>query len=276
MYNLYLFFRRYFFFFLFLGLETICLILFFKFNTYQNAVMYRWSNALSGPINTISHQIDEYFFLRRSNRILSDEITFLKSRMPEAIYIADTHLFVRRDTIFQIEYHFINAKVISNSTNKRNNYLMINKGILQGVQSHMGVIVGNKIVGQVINVSKHFSWIMSVLHKDTKLSAKFLKNSQLVSVEWPGGDYLQGIVKEIPKHILALPGDTIITSGNSEVYPEGIIIGTLEEITSDPDENFNMAKIRLLTDFNGLNYVEVVVDMFRKEKMSLKTSFDNL
>jgi len=151
---------------------------------------------------------------------------------------------------------------------------MINKGKIHGVEPHMGIISGDKIVGQVISVSRHFSWIMSVLHKDTKLSAKFLKNNQLVNIEWPGGNIRKGIVKEIPKHIRVMKGDTIITSGNSEIFPEGILIGTIDEILEKPDENFNMAKISFLTDFNGLGYVEVVIDMFRKEKVELKASFE--
>jgi len=140
----------------------------------------------------------------------------------------------------------------------------------------MGVIAGDNIVGQVVNASTHFSWIMSVLHKESRLSAKFLKNNQLVSVEWPGGDYQEGIVMEIPKHLQILPGDTIITSGNSEVFPEGILIGTIEKLTEREDENFNTARIRFTTDFNGLGYVEVVVDMFKAEKDSLRASFQEL
>jgi rod shape-determining protein MreC len=138
----------------------------------------------------------------------------------------------------------------------------------------MGVIIGNRIVGQVVSVSPHFSWIMSLLHKDSRVSAKFLKNNQLVNIEWTGGSYRYGTVKEIPKHFEIQIGDTIITSGNSEIFPEGILIGTISDFTVSEDENFNTADISFSTDFNSLGYVEVVLDMMRKEKEDLKGSFE--
>ncbi|NQV01200.1 MAG: rod shape-determining protein MreC [Bacteroidia bacterium] len=274
--NLYLFFRKHYFIFLFLLLEVVSLIFFFRYNTFQSAVMYDWSSALSGRVNNTYNSITEYFSLRRTNFILGEENAILHARMPQAIYLADTQVYRRSDTILQSEYRFINAKVISNTTNRRSNYLMINKGEMHGVESHMGIIAGNKIGGQVVSVSRHFSWIMSVLHKQTKISAKFLKNNQLVSVEWPGGNYRVGDVKEIPKHLIVIAGDTIITSGNSEIFPEGVLVGTIKQVNEQQDENFNTATINFLTDFNGLGYVEVVLDMFNEEKTSLKASFQEL
>jgi len=205
--------------------------------------------------------------------VLTEEIALLQSRMPEAFYRADTATYFVKDTMYRSEYRYIAARVISNTTNRRNNFIMINKGRMHGVQSSMGVVIGNRLVGQVVGVSRHFSWVMSLLNKDSRISAKFKKNNQLVNVEWNGGSYLIGSVREIPKHFEILPGDTIITSGNSEIFPEGILVGTIKDFTVLPDENFNTARIVFSTDFNSLGYVEVVVDMMRKEKEDLKASF---
>ncbi len=274
--NLFLFFRKHYFIFIFLFLEVVSLVLFFRNNTFQNAVMFDWTSGISGGINSTYRDISEYFSLKRTNFILGEENATLHARMPEAIYLADTTISSRNDTLFQSEYRFINARVISNTTNRRNNYLMINKGTLQGVEPHMGVIIGDKIVGQVVNVSRHFSWALSILHKESTISAKFLKNNQLVSVEWPGGDCRTGLAREIPKHLRVSPGDTVVTSGNSEVFPNGILIGIIDKLNDQEDENFNTATLTFLTDFNGLGYVEVVVDMFKEEKEQLKASFKEL
>jgi rod shape-determining protein MreC len=137
----------------------------------------------------------------------------------------------------------------------------------------MGVIIGNTVVGQVVAVSPHFSWIMSLLNKDSRISGKFRKNNQLVNIEWNGVNYRTGQVKEIPKHIKMVVGDTIITSGNSDIFPEGLLIGTISDFTIAQDENFNYGEIRFTTDFNSLGYIEVVVDLMRQEKEKLKSSF---
>jgi rod shape-determining protein MreC len=217
--------------------------------------------------------ITEYFSLRKTNRVLIEEMAKLHSRIPEAFYITDRNVFYKKDSVVKLEYKYISAKVISNTTNKRNNFLMINKGSIHGIDHHMGLIIGNKIVGQVVSVSPHFSWAMSLLNKDSRISGKFKKNNQLVNVEWNGGNYRKGQVKEIPKHVVIVKGDTIITSGNSDIFPEGLLIGTITDFTNAQDENFNNGEILFSTDFNSLGYIEVVVDMMRKEKEELKSTF---
>ena len=271
--NLYLFFREHYFYFLFLLLETFSLVLLFNYNEFQGSSLYSVSNAVSGSVNGMFNGISEYFSLRKNNRVLIEEMAKLHSRIPEAFYVTDHNIFYKKDSIVNLEYKYISAKVISNSTNKRNNYLMINKGSLHGIVNHMGVILGNKIVGQVVSVSPHFSWIMSMLNKDSRISGKFKKNNQLVNIEWNGGSYRKGQVKEIPKHVIIVKGDTIITSGNSDIFPEGLLIGTISDFTRVQDENFNNGEILFSTDFNSLGYVGVVVDLMRKEKDDLKASF---
>ena len=256
--NLFLFFRKHYFYFLFLFLESFSLILLFNYNEFQGSSLYSVSNAVTGSVNDMFSAISEYFSLRKNNRVLIEEMAKLHSRIPEAFYVTDKNVFYKKDTIVNLEYRYISAKVISNSTNKRNNFLMIDKGSMHGIQNHMGAIIGNKIVGMVVSVSPHFSWIMSMLNKDSRISGKFKKNNQLVNVEWNGGNYRKGQVKEIPKHIRMVVGDTIITSGNSDIFPEG---------------NFNNGEILFSTDFNSLGYIEVVVDLMRKEKEDLKESF---
>ncbi|HNW72703.1 MAG: rod shape-determining protein MreC [Bacteroidales bacterium] len=271
--NLFIFLREQYFYFLFLILELASLILFFNYNDFQGSSLFNVANAFSGSVNNVFNGISEYFTLKKTNRVLIEEMAKLHSRIPEAFYQSDQNVFYKKDTVVRLEYKYISAKVISNSTNKRNNFLMINKGALHGIENHMGVIIGNKLVGQVVGVSPHFSWIMSMLNKDSHVSGKFKKNDQLVNVEWPGGNYRKGQVREIPKHIVMVRGDTIITSGNSNIFPEGLLIGTIDDFSIAPDENFNTGRILFSTDFNSLGYVEVVVDLMRKEKEELKKSF---
>ena len=267
------FLRKQYFYFLFLFLEIISLVLLFYHNAYQNSAFAHISSNMTGSLLEISSNIYDYFSLREKNRMLSEDNAKLHSNLPGSFYTADSASFYLHDTIYQLEYRYISAKVISNTTNKRSNFLMLSKGRKQGIENHMGVIIGNRIVGQVVSVSEHFSWVMSVLNKDSRISGKFKKNDQLVNIEWNGGSYLTGDVKEIPKHVVIEKGDTIITSGNSDIFPEGLLIGTIDEFTITQDENFNKARLLFLTDFNSLSYVEVIIDLMRKEKEELKASF---
>jgi rod shape-determining protein MreC len=267
------FLRKQYIYFLFLALETISLLLLFNNNEYQSNELTTFSNGFAGSVLNVSSNVSEYFSLRRVNRILAEDNARLHSNRSEAFYKADTASFYHNDTLYKMEYRYISARVINNSTNKRNNFIMLNKGRLQGIENHMGVIMGDRIVGQIVSVSDHFCWVMSLLNKDSRISGKFKKNNQLVNIEWGGGNYQIGEVKEIPKHVVILKGDTIITSGNSDIFPEGMMIGTIDRFTIAQEENFNYATIRFATDFNSLSFVEVLIDMMRNEKEALKNSF---
>lgn len=271
-YLLYFLQKRYIY-FLFLALEILSLVLLFNYNDYQNSTLNYASNGVAGSILNLSSNVSDYFSLHRVNRILAEDNAKLHSNRSEAFYKADTESFYNKDTLYKLEYRYISAKVISNSTNKRNNFLMLDKGRLQGIENHMGVIMGNRIVGQVVSVSDHFCWVMSLLNKDSRISGKFKKNNQLVNIEWGGGNYQIGEVKEIPKHMIIYRGDTIITSGNSDIFPEGLLIGTIDHFTIAQEENFNYARIKFATDFNSLSFVEVIIDIMRPEKEELRKSF---
>jgi len=273
MHYLLYFLRKQYIYFLFFVLEGISLLLFFNNNDYQNSALTFVSNGFAGTVLNVSSNISEYFSLRRVNRILAEDNAKIHSNRSEAFYKADTESFFHNDTLYKLEYRYISAKVINNSTNKRNNFIMLNKGRHQGIENHMGIIMGDRIVGQVVSVSEHFCWVMSLLNKDSRISGKFKKNNQLVNIEWNGGNYLTGEVKEIPKHMLIQKGDTIITSGNSDIFPEGLLIGTIDHYTIAQEENFNYATVRFATDFNSLSFVEVLIDMMHKEKENLKNSF---
>jgi rod shape-determining protein MreC len=254
-------------------LEVIALALFFNFNSFQNSAFAKFTNGITGIITSTSSNISDYFSLRQKNKMLSEDNAKLHSKLPAAFYKTDTSSFYYHDSIYQVQYRYITAKVISNTISERNNFIMLNKGKEHGIENHMGVIIGNRIVGQVVSVSERFSWVMSVLNKDTHISGKFSKNNQLVNIEWSGGNYRKGEVKEIPKHVEIVKGDTIITSGNSDIFPEGLMIGTIDDFTIARDENFNYATLLFATDFNSLSYVEVIIDLMRKEKEHLRSSF---
>ncbi len=268
--NLLLFLQRNHFFFLALLLEIFSLILLFHYNDYQNTLFHKVSLQTTGSISRVTDHIAEYFSLRQTNQMLATEIARLHSERAESYNVTDLNKHFRRDTLLKLQYRYISAKVINNTTQRRNNFFLIDKGQIHGVEKHMGVISANGVAGQVVNVSRNFSWVMSVLNRDSRISGKFLKNSQLVNIEWNGFDYRYGEVKEIPKHVDVRKGDSIVTSGNSDIFPRSVMIGTINSVILNEEGNFNEATINFATDFNSLEFVEVIIDLMKKEKDSVK------
>jgi rod shape-determining protein MreC len=186
------------------------------------------------------------------------------------VYYIDSALKkVVTDTIRKQQYTFLTARVVNNSINRRNNYLTLNKGSLQGVQAEMGVICPDGIVGIVKDVSEHFSSVISVLHKDSRISTKIKKNGYIGSLMWEGYNAGYAILKDIPKHVKLAVGDTLVTSQFSAIFPEGIMVGVIDKFDSKPGD-FYLIDVKLSTDFDNLSYVYLVTNVLKEEQKKLE------
>lgn len=268
--QLFVFLIKYYFFFLFLLLEIIAFILLANNSYYQRARMLNTANQFTGSVYESFNNIFDYLDLKENNRILADENARLHAMIEQSYVKYTTNEFVVKDTLYKLQYNYIDAKIISNSIGKRNNYLMLNKGFDQGIRNSMAVVSPNGIVGIVNGVSAHYSSVMSLLHSEIKISAKLKKSNASGSVIWDGGSYKSGSLTDIPSHVKIRTGDTVITSGFSLDFPEGIMIGTISSYKLNPGDNFYKIKINYSTDFNKLDYVYVIKNLFKDEQLKLK------
>ena len=264
--HLFAYILKYYFFFLFLFLEIIAFSFIIQ-NNYQRATFLNSSGQITGTVFNTFNNIAEYFTLKKSNHILADENARLRELQIQSFLTTDTLVYYQHDSLFK----FISAKVISNTVNKQKNYLMLNKGKSHGIEKDMGVITSNGIVGTVIDVSENFSRVMSILHENNKINARIKKNNHIGNIEWDGEFYTQGLLTDIPTHVNLNKGDTIITSGNSFIFPEGIVVGTINEHLVDKGDKFNKARIDFSVDYNNLYFVYVIVNLMKGEQLNLET-----
>jgi rod shape-determining protein MreC len=268
--NLFRFIIRYYFFFLFLLLETVALLLVIQHQHYQRAWFASSANFVAGNFYRFSSSITDYFSLRRVNEQLAEENARLLQFTTESFLKTDRQVFTFRDTLYNRRFSYINAEVISNTVNRRNNYLTLNKGSRHGIKPDMGVITFNGVVGIVANVSENFSSVISFLHKDMQISARLKKNDYIGTLLWEGYHFREGTLAYIPTHVDMNPGDTLVTSGFSVIFPPDIFIGTISEVEIRRGDNFFTAKVELATDFNNLKYVQVVQDLMNEELQELE------
>jgi len=267
--NLLAFISRYQFVFLFLIFLVISFVLIYNNNYFQRSRIVSTTGNFTGKFNQLYSNFTDYFDLKRANEQLSAENARLRTMLrmktraiPDSLAILENASTMR----------YISARVISNSVQFRNNYFMIDKGYRSGIQKDMGVVTPNGVVGIIVDVSENFSSGISVLHKDAKISGRIKKNDQLVNISWDGWNYRLGDLQHIPSHVSLVPGDTILTSGNSQIFPEGIIIGTVEYIDDELENLFKKGKIRYSVDYNQLTYVYVVENIRKDEVQRLKMS----
>ena len=146
---------------------------------------------------------------------------------------------------------------------------MINKGRSHGIAPDMAVISPDGIVGVVMSVSDNFATIMPVLHSDSRNSVKVKRTGISGSLVWDGADYRYAQVIDVPTTHKFIQGDTIITSGLANDFPEGILVGYVMEAENLSGSGFYKVKILLATDFNKLDHVYIINNRFRDEQERL-------
>jgi rod shape-determining protein MreC len=237
-------------------------------NNYQKATFLNYTGLLSGSVFSTYNRISDYFSLKKANDALALENAQLKTRLNLSETIYDTCQYRDVDTL----YRYFHAKVISSSIGKQKNFIMLNKGRAHGIKKDMGVISHSGMVGTVVDVSENFSRVMPAINTSYKINARILKNQHIGNIEWDGYDYKTCLLTDVPSHVFLAEGDTIVTSGNSFIFPEGILIGVVENTINQEGEKFIKAKVRFSVDFNNLYYVYVIHNLNREEQLRLNSA----
>jgi len=273
--NLLNFFLKYNYWFLFIFLEVISFALLFRFNHYQGSTFFTTSNRMVGLVYEAANQVTGYFHLKdinddlvQKNVELELQVDRLREKLMELTVDSSALEKLKKDVL--LEYDLYQAKVISNSLTRMDNYITINKGEKDGIRSEMGVIDGNGVVGIVYITSPNYSVVIPVLNSKCNISCKIKQSEYFGFLKWDGGSSQYATVKDMPRHSLFSLGDTIVTSGHSAVFPGGIPVGTVEDITDSHDGLSYLIKVKLFADFGRLNDVRVIARKDREELMELE------
>jgi rod shape-determining protein MreC len=253
----------------FLILEVICLSLVVNFNKDQREIYHNSRSIMSDSMTHGWSEITQYWNLSAVNDSLSGVIAELKQQKDEAKFLKtiqqDSAKYTTED--FEQQYTYTSAKVISNTINLPNNFLTLDRGIRDGINTRMGVFDNQGIVGIVINSNTRYSKVMSILHRDSKISAKIARLNALGTLVWTSiGNPRIMELKYIPKHLNPKVDDIVQTSGASSYFPGGLPIGKIKEIEEDPQGgNFHSVKVELFNDLSTTRYVYIVNNLFKGE-----------
>jgi rod shape-determining protein MreC len=253
------------FFLVFLMLEAIAVLLIVQNNSFQRSKFIYASNGFTSSINQKVENVVSYFNLKSENEKLTQEIIMLKENLQSNFFVKSDSVFEINDTVYMKKYNFLSAKIIQNNFHNTNNFLIINKGSSDGISNGMGVITQNGIIGIVKDVSKNFSSVISILHSKSAVSVKLKNTDYLGTLKWDGQDFNIAKITLIPSHIELNVGDTIMSSGNSSIFPENIPIGTIKEFQLPLGESFYDVKMRFFTEYNKVKNVQVVSNIYKEE-----------
>ena len=273
--NLINFLLKYNYWFLFVILEVASFVLLFRFNNYQQSAYFTSANTVVGAVYEVSGGISSYFHLKSVNEDLLDRNMLLeeqinnlekalKERQLDSIAVNSIRKMPQKD------YQLFKARVIKNSLNLADNYITLDKGSSSGINSEMGVVDGNGIVGIVYETSPSYSVVISVLNSKSNISCKIVGSDYFGYLKWEHGDSRYAYLKDLPRHAEFNLGDTVVTSGFSTVFPEGIMVGTVDDMSDSHDGFSYLLKMKLATDFGKLSDVRVIARNGQQEQKELE------
>ncbi len=250
---------------LFAILESIALMFVVRDNPYQNSSINNLALNFNGFVAMKQDNFSHYLHLTDVNEKLALENDLLKNQLSQRIMFSSPQPSI--DSSLN-RYHYVTAKVINNSINKSYNYIILNKGKLDGIEPEMAVISSDGVVGIVHQVTDHFSQVMSVLNEKLPITCKFKKNQYFGSFVWSGHDHRKGNLNNIPLHLEVKIGDTLVSTGFG-IFPEGILVGYVSKAEKG-NSNFYKIEVELSNDFRKLYYVYVVKDSLKKEEETIE------
>jgi len=273
--NLIDFFKKYFHILLFLLLQVFCFIMISDNLSYPSFKMGQVASHITYPVHKIWNSIFQYFTYKTENKALvAQNLELIRERESNFLSISDSvHVKDAGEENKKIRlYDYVSANVVYNTVHKVHNYLIIDKGAKDGIELDMAVFSAQGVVGLVNDVSENFATVMSILHPDARISAKLMPANQLATVMWKENDPTIVYLHDVPQHITVNIGDSVLTSGYSNVFPRDLLIGVVSKIEINKNSSFFTIKIQLSTNMSRINTVYVVKNLYKKELDYLKSN----
>jgi rod shape-determining protein MreC len=262
-------------FMLFLLLEVFAIIFTIQSHSFHKSKFVNSANFLSGGVYNKINNFKEFLLLKKENERLNEENVYLKNLLNLEEKDIIQHDITVTDTLnYKQKYKYTGAKVINNNFRKNNNYLTINRGSNQGLESDLGVINSKGIVGITKSVSGNYATVLSILNVNSRINAKLLNSDHYGSLSWDNNDYNVVQLLDLPIQAAIYKGDTVVTGGKSTIFPEGIPIGTIKEFKT-LNNNYEYIDILLFNDMSSIGYVQVIKNFDKMEIINLEEKSTN-
>ncbi len=269
------FLQKYNYLFLFLLLEAVAFLLLFRFNNFQGSVWLTSANSAVARANALNAEMKSFMNLTQVNRDLTEENIRLQQEtdaLREALFTATrdtayTERYVRQ----RLEgYELIPATVVSNSQKRTDNYIVIDRGELDGVRSEMGVVGGGGVVGIFYLTGPRHSLVIPVTNRKSSISCRVRGQRYFGYLQWEGKSLRTAVVNDVPRYAKVKPGDQVETSGYSAVFPPGIFVGRVSAVSNSADGQSYKFDVNLGTNFHNLRDVSVVATSYKPEIDTLR------
>lgn len=280
--NLTEFFKKNFHYFLLAVLLVVCCVSIRKSMAYSQYKLDMACQSIIGPVQQRWAETLHRFGLGKENEELARQnIALLREHDNMFMEKSDTVLTMRSktDSLHPVSvrlYDYTFAHVIYNSIDQAANCIILDKGAKDGIEKEMAVTSPEGVVGVVQEVSNNFAYVLPVLNRNSRINAIVSPLNQVGTIVWEGADPETALLENIPQHLEINIGDSVLTSGYSRIFPRGLFIGSVKEVSSGKNASFLTIKVKLGADFSRLNTVYLIRNLYKSEIDSLKAKQDSV
>lgn len=244
---------------LFLFLEGAALLFYTLSDSYTQAKILGFSSNVIGTVGSGVRATTDYFSLRSKNELLLERVMQLEQQLALQNHVKLDSLLAANSDVDQYIVRYISARVVSNSISKRENYILINQGLSDGVREQMAILTPRgEMVGYVVGCSEHFSVVISVLNTKYTSSGKLFGDSHAGSITWDGADRYQVQLRDLSKYTPLMIGSEVVSTSFSQIFPDGVKIGRIVDFTYDKIHSTYWANVELAADISAIDEVLVV------------------
>ena len=251
---------------LFLLLEGLSFWLLFSFNNRYNSFYVNSSNHWVGVISEQINSIGHYSNLQYINQDLAEENKHLRVQLAKQVLNPTREEIVEDSVTFSLSL----AKVVNSSVRNTRNFLTLRIQERDSIVPGMGVMSPNGVVGRVKSVSSRYAAVTSLLNPNLLISSQVSSNGALCTVQWGGENFLKADLKYVPRHLKLAVGDSVLTSGYGQMFPQGHLIGIVDQVNLEKASPFYDATIQLTSDLSSIHRVYIVKIHAKKEIVELE------
>lgn len=257
-------------FLVFLALEVVAFFLIVNHNEYPKSSALATTNNIVGEYYTIVNGIGDYFNLRTENDELAAENAALRNQLTYYQNLLEDSIEQVPYTYSHLQLHYIPAKVVNLTTDRQHNYITLNKGARDGVKKGSGICDEKGAVGVICTVGERFSLAVPLIHTSSAISCRIKKNDYIGTAVWNGVNCRYVQLADVAAHVNVEEGDTVVTSGLTPVFPEGIPVGTIRSARLREGDSYYSITLRLEANFKKLKYVQIITNDEKDEQQTIE------
>lgn len=251
-------------FFTFVILQLLAFYLIINHNSPQRDIWQETKSVYGTYFTEIITRRLAFLEVAKENAVLRQQNAALLARLSDSAYNTGLDTVGVVDDSLQQRFTYLASRVVNKSPYGQYNTMVIDRGSDFGVERGDGVITDGGLLGIVSHVTPRHARIISLLHLETRISAG-LRNQAFGTLRWNGFDPRRVTVTDLPDYVAVVPGDTLYTTGYSNVFPTGLAIGTVESSKPLPGTGSQNLTVLLLRDPLTTTTGYVVRDLFKEE-----------